>query len=102
MYPAAVVDVASRGVLAHKVAIKLEACHATEVIKQTLARYGTPAIMNIDQGSQFAATEFTEVVLGAGCQLSMDGVARGGTTCLSSGYGAPSSTSTCTNTSMPA
>ena len=73
VYLTAVVDVASRRVLAHKVAISLEACHATEVIQQALTRYGTPAIVNTDQGSQFTATEFTEVVLGAGCQLSMDG-----------------------------
>jgi putative transposase len=73
VYLTAVVDVASRRVLAHKVAITLEACHAAEVIKQALARYGTPAIVNTDQGSQFTATEFTQVVLGAGCKLSMDG-----------------------------
>ena len=73
VYLTAVVDVASRRVSAHKVAISLEACHAAEVIKQALARYGTPAIVNTDQGSQFTAEEFTQVVLGAGCQLSMDG-----------------------------
>ena len=73
VYLTAVVDVASRRVMAHKVAISLEACHATEVIKQALARYGTPTIVNTDQGSQFTAQEFTAVVLGAGCQLSMDG-----------------------------
>jgi putative transposase len=73
VYLTAVVDVASRRVLAHKVAITREACHATEVIKQALARYGTPTIVNTDQGSQFTAEEFTEGVLGAGCKLSMDG-----------------------------
>ena len=73
VYLTAVVDVASRRVLAHKVAITLEACHATDVIKQALVRYGAPAIVNTDQGSQFTAVEFTEVVLSAGCKLSMDG-----------------------------
>jgi predicted signal transduction protein with EAL and GGDEF domain len=68
-----VVDVASRRVLAHKVAITLEACHAREVIEQALARWGTPEIVNTDQGSQFTAEEFTDAVLDAGCQLSMDG-----------------------------
>jgi putative transposase len=63
----------SRRVLAYKVAITLEACHAAEVVKQALARYGTPVIVNTDQGSQFTATEFTEVAPGAGCKLSMDG-----------------------------
>ena len=49
VYLTAVVDVASRGVLAHKVAITLEAIHAKEVIEQALARYGTPEIVNTDQ-----------------------------------------------------
>ena len=73
VYLTAVVDVASRRVLAHKVAITLEACHAREVIEQAFARWGTPQIVNTDQGAQFTAEEFTEVVLAQGCQLSMDG-----------------------------
>ncbi|MBX3704868.1 MAG: IS3 family transposase [Steroidobacteraceae bacterium] len=73
VYLTAVVDVASRRVLAHKVAITLEACHAREVIEQAFARWGLPEIVNTDQGSQFTATEFTDVVLAQGCQLSMDG-----------------------------
>jgi putative transposase len=73
VYLTAVVDVASRKVLAHKVAITLEACHAREVIEQAFARWGTPDIVNTDQGSQFTATEFTDVVLDRGCRLSMDG-----------------------------
>jgi putative transposase len=73
VYLTAVVDVASRKVLAHKVAITLEAAHAREVIEQAFARYGTPEIVNTDQGSQFTAEEFTSVVLAKGCKLSMDG-----------------------------
>ena len=73
VYLTAVVDVASRKVLAHKVAITLEAVHATEVIEQAFARYGTPEIVNTDQGSQFTAEEFTRSVLDRGCKLSMDG-----------------------------
>src|SRR5207253_4566631 len=73
VYLTAVVDVATRRVLAHRVAITLEAIHAKEVIEQALARWGTPEIVNTDQGSQFTAEEFTRVVLDAGCKLSMDG-----------------------------
>ncbi len=40
IYLTAVVDVASRRVLALKVAITLEACHAREVIAQAFARWG--------------------------------------------------------------
>ena len=73
VYLTAVVDVFSRKVLAHKVAITLEAGNAVEVIKQALARYGAPEIVNTDQGSQFTAVEFTDEVFGAGARLSMDG-----------------------------
>ena len=73
VYLTAVVDVASRCVLAHKVAITLEASHARDVIEQAFARYGVPHIVNTDQGSQFTAETFTDVVLNQGCQLSMDG-----------------------------
>ena len=52
VYLTAVVDVASRRVLAHKVATSLEACHATQVISKALAKYGKPDIVNTDQGSQ--------------------------------------------------
>ena len=73
VYLTAVVDVASRRVLAHKVAVTLEACHAKEVIEQAFAQHGVPEIVNTDQGSQFTATGFTDVVLARGCKLSMDG-----------------------------
>ena len=73
VYLTAVVDVASRRVLAHKVAITLEAVHAKEVMEQAFARYGVPEIVNTDQGSQFTAPEFTGAVLAKGCRLSMDG-----------------------------
>ena len=73
VYLTAVVDVASRMVLAHKVAITMETCHAKEIIEQACARYGAPEIVNTDQGSQFTAEEFTKAVLDLGCKLSMDG-----------------------------
>src|SRR5579859_2281753 len=77
VYLTAVVDVASRLVLAHKVAITLEACHAKEIIEQAFARFGVPVIVNTDQGSQFTAEEFTQAVRDRGCRLSMDGRGAG-------------------------
>lgn len=73
VYLTAVVDVASRRVLAHKTALTLEACHAVEVLEQAIAHFGSPQIVNTDQGSQFTDSTFTAAVLGRGCQLSMDG-----------------------------
>jgi len=73
VYLTAVVDWASRKVLAAKIAITLEAVHAVEVLQEAFDRYGTPEIVNTDQGSQFTAYEFVETVKAHGCQLSMDG-----------------------------
>ena len=69
----AVVDVASRKVLTHKLVIILEACHAVEILQEAFAKFGEPEIVNTDQGSQFTATEFTTAVLDQSCKLSMDG-----------------------------
>lgn len=60
-------------VLASKVAITLEACHAVDVLQDAFNRYGTPEIVNTDQGSQFTAIEFVTAVRDRGCRLSMDG-----------------------------
>lgn len=73
VYLTAVVDWASRKVLAAKIAITLEACQAVDVLQEALNRHGTPEIVNTDQGSQFTAEEFIRVVQGRGCKLSMDG-----------------------------
>lgn len=72
-YLTAVVDWATRKVLAAKVAITLEACHAVDVLEQAFKHYGRPDIVNTDQGSQFTAKAFVEAVKNQGCQLSMDG-----------------------------
>ena len=73
VYLTAVIDVASRCVLAHRVATTLEACHAVEALEQAFARYGKPEIVNTDQGSQFTAEAFTDVVVERGSEISMDG-----------------------------
>lgn len=73
VYLTAVVDWASRRILAHRVAITLEAVHAVEALEEAFVRYGHPDIVNTDQGSQFTASAFTEAVLGRGIRLSMDG-----------------------------
>lgn len=73
VYLTAVVDVYSRRILAHRVAISLEAVHAKDVFQEAINRYGTPEIVNTDQGSQFTAQEFVDAVLQVGAKLSMDG-----------------------------
>jgi putative transposase len=73
VYLTAVVDVASRRVLAHKLATTLEAHHAVEILEQAFVCHGRPEIVNTDQGSQFTAEEFSAAVFKSGARLSMDG-----------------------------
>ena len=73
VYLTAVMDWASRKVLAAKVAITLESCHAVDVLKKAFNLHGRPEIVNTDQGRQFTAQDFVEAVKDQGCKLSMDG-----------------------------
>ncbi|NUX99434.1 IS3 family transposase [Paraburkholderia youngii] len=73
VYLTAVVDWASRKVLAHRVAITMEAMTAVEALEEAFTKYGQPEIVNTDEGAQFTATVFTEAVLSRGIRLSMDG-----------------------------
>jgi putative transposase len=60
VYLTAVVDWATRRVLAWRVSISLAADAAVEALKEAIARYGVPEIMNTDQGSQFTASDFID------------------------------------------
>ena len=73
VYLAAVVDVFSRRVLAHRVSITMEADFCIEALEEALARHGKPDIFNSDQGSQFTSVDFTGVLLQHGVAISMDG-----------------------------
>ena len=73
VYLAAVVDVASRRVLSHRVSITMEAAFCVEALEEAMAKHGKPEIFNTDQGSQFTSIEFTGVLIGAGVSISMDG-----------------------------
>lgn len=73
VYLAAVVDVASRRVLSHRVSITMEAAFCVEALEEALAKHGKPEIFNTDQGSQFTSLDFTSVLLDAKVSISMDG-----------------------------
>ncbi len=73
VYLAAVVDWASRRVLAHRVSISIDTEFCREALEEALARYGSPEIFNTDQGSQFTSVEFIDVLKKRGIRISMDG-----------------------------
>src|SRR5258706_635957 len=73
VYLTAVIDWQTRGLLAVRVAITLEAEQAVAALEEAFAKYVLPEIVNTNQGSQFTAADFVDAVLGRGVGLSMDG-----------------------------
>ena len=75
LYLVAVMDWPSRHVLAWRLSNTMDTGFCIEALEAAL-RTGTPEIFNTDQGAQFTSTTFTERVLAAGAQCSMDGRGR--------------------------
>jgi putative transposase len=73
VYLAAVMDWASRRVLAHRVSITMQPDFCIEALEEALAHHGRPEIFNTDQGSQFTAAEFISVLEREKIAISMDG-----------------------------
>ena len=76
VYLAAVLDWATRRVLAWRLSNSMTTDFCIEAVEEALQRYGKPAIFNTDQGSQFTSTEFVGLLQGHGIQISMDGKGR--------------------------
>jgi len=72
----AIVDWATRKVLAHRVSISMSTDFCVEALEEAIAKYGRPEIFNTDQGSQFTSAEFTGVLKDNGIRISMDGKGR--------------------------
>jgi putative transposase len=77
LYPVAVMDWASRKVLAWRVSNTLEAEFCLEALEEALARFGRPEICNTDQGSQFTSPRCTGVPQEAGVRISISMAGRG-------------------------
>jgi putative transposase len=76
LYLVAILDVASRKVLAFRVSNTLTADFCVEALEEAIARFGRPEIFNTDQGSQFTSEEWTSRLTEAGVAISMDGKGR--------------------------
>ena len=76
LYLVAVMDWATRKVLAWRVSNTMDVAFCVEAVQEALARFGCPEIFNTDQGSQFTSSEFTEVLRAAEVRISMDGRGR--------------------------
>lgn len=76
LYLVAILDWATRRVLAWRLSNTLTTDFCIAAVQEALARYGPPQIFNTDQGSQFTSEAFTAVLLAHGVCISMDGRGR--------------------------
>jgi len=76
LYLVAIMDWASRRVLAWRLSNSLDASFCVEALEEALRRFGPPQIFNTDQGSQFTSKDFTDVLKDADVKISMDGKGR--------------------------
>jgi putative transposase len=76
LYLVAIMDWASRHVLAWRLSNTMDARFCVEALSEALDTYGRPGIFNTDQGSQFTSFDFTNVLKDAGVTISMDGRGR--------------------------
>ena len=76
LYLVAVMDWASRAVLAFRLSNTMDSSFCLAAIEEALARFGKPDIFNTDQGSQFTSAAFTGALIAAGIRISMDGRGR--------------------------
>jgi putative transposase len=75
-YLVAIMDWASRKILAWRLSNTLDTSFCTEALEEAIGKYGPPDIFNTDQGSQFTSEAFTEILKTHGIDISMDGKGR--------------------------
>jgi putative transposase len=73
LYLVAIMDWATRKVLTWRLSNTLDASCCVEASEDATARYGKPAIMNTDQGSQYTGAEGITTLTKADIKISMDG-----------------------------
>lgn len=76
MYLAAIIDWHSKSVLSWKLSSIMDTALATDVLKDAIAKYGTPYIFNTDQGSQYTSFEHTNILKQHKIKISMNGKGR--------------------------
>ena len=72
LYLVAIIDWASRAVLAWRLSNTMDVSFCVAALDEALAKYGTPEIFNTDQGSQFTSAAFTGALAGAKIKIFIE------------------------------
>jgi putative transposase len=76
MYLTAVIDWYSRYILAWRLSNTLTVDFCIEAVEEAFTKFGTPEIFNTDQGSQYTANAFIDLLKTNQVKISMDGKGR--------------------------
>ena len=76
MYLIAIIDVYSRCILGYEITNTLDTEPNIRCLERCIAKYGTPVIMNTDQGVQYTSHEWINKLKEHNIQISMDGKGR--------------------------
>lgn len=76
MYLTAIIDWHSRKIMGWELSDTLSTAPVLTAIRRAVEKYGTPAIINSDQGSQFTSHEYKALLEELGIRQSMDGRSR--------------------------
>ncbi len=76
MYLTAIIDWFSRKIVGWGLSDTLETAPVLEAVGGAVNRFGIPAILNSDQGSQFTSIEYKALLKSLGIRQSMDGKSR--------------------------
>ena len=76
MYLTAIIDWYSRKIVGWNLSDTLGTAYVLEAVKDAVATYGTPEILNSDHGCQFTSKEYKEMIRNYGIKQSMDGRSR--------------------------
>ncbi len=76
LYLVAIMDWYSRKVLSWRLSNSMDAEFCVEALKEAVAKYGKPEIMNSDQGGQFTGFDWIQALKDANVKISMDGRGR--------------------------
>lgn len=76
MYFTAIIDWCSRKIVGWNLSDTLGLQPVLEAVRSAVDRFGTPSILNSDQGSQFTSNEYKQLLKGLHIRQSMDGKSR--------------------------
>lgn len=76
MYLTVIIDIYSRFIMGWRLSNTLDKENQTELVKNCIANYGAPEIINSDQGSQFTSQHWIETLKENNVKISMDGKGR--------------------------